>query len=60
VFDDQCGVVTQTSATLEQALGWIAVACGRRLTTPARMAAALDRRARLRWRAELRGGIANG
>ena len=40
------------------AVALIATACGRRLTTPARMRAALDRRAKVRWRADLREACA--
>src|SRR5690606_29772011 len=45
--------LTQCSRNLDEAVGWLAKACGRRLTTPARLVDALGSRARLRWRAEL-------
>jgi very-short-patch-repair endonuclease len=40
--------------SLDNAMGWIARACGRRLTTPDRLARALRRRARVSGRDELR------
>lgn len=52
-----------TASTLDDALGWVARGCGRRLTTPARLLAAMTRRARLRWRPELAaalGDVAHG
>ncbi|HTT50209.1 MAG TPA: hypothetical protein VMH35_02240 [Streptosporangiaceae bacterium] len=45
--------LTQVSGTLDDALAWLAQACGARLTTAALLRTAMDRRARLRWRAEL-------
>ena len=45
--------LTQSATDLDTALSWCARACGRRLTTPARLSAALDTRQRVRWRAEL-------
>jgi very-short-patch-repair endonuclease len=45
--------LTQSTRTVDQALGWIARACGRRLTTPHRIMVALEARKKLRWRAEL-------
>src|SRR5439155_208395 len=38
---------------LQEALSWLARACGRRLTTPDRLVRALGGRPRMRWRAEL-------
>ncbi|HEY1642517.1 MAG TPA: hypothetical protein VGG35_17625 [Streptosporangiaceae bacterium] len=38
---------------LDDAYGWLTRALGRRLTSPARLRAALDQRARLRWRLDL-------
>jgi hypothetical protein len=55
--------LTQTSTSLEQALGWIARACGRRLTRPERITTALGLRKKVRWRAELQsalGEVADG
>jgi very-short-patch-repair endonuclease len=49
VIDLACG-----AAGLDDAMGWIATACGRRLTTPDRLARALNRRPRVSQRAELR------
>jgi hypothetical protein len=45
--------LTQTCASLDDAIGWVTRACGRRLTRPERLLAVLDRRRRARWRAEL-------
>jgi hypothetical protein len=41
------------AGSLDDALGWVLRACGSRRTTPDRLAAALARRARVRWRADL-------
>ena len=49
--------LTQQARRLDEALGWVAAACGRRLTTAARLRAAMDRRAKLRWRAELTAAL---
>jgi hypothetical protein len=49
--------LTQSSTSLEQALAWIARACGRRLTTSDRIRAALIKRKKLRWRTELLAGL---
>ena len=45
--------LTQAARTLDQALGWLARPCGRRLTTPERIGRALRSRRRARWRREL-------
>ena len=45
--------LTQTARTLDDAMGWIARACGRRRTTAERIAEAMRARGALRWRAEL-------
>ena len=45
--------LTQTCASLEDAIGWVAKACGRRLTRPERILAVLVRRRSAKWRAEL-------
>lgn len=45
------------SKDIEDALAWLARACAARLTTPDRIRAALDRRARVRWRQALAAGL---
>jgi hypothetical protein len=45
--------LAQGCAALEDAIGWVAKACGRRLTRPERILAVLARRRSARWRAEL-------
>lgn len=40
--------------TLEVAIGWVARACGRRLSTADRLREAMGQRAKLRWRKDLR------
>ncbi len=45
--------LTQAAHSLDDAIGWLARACARRLTTPARLAEAMARRRRLRWRSAL-------
>jgi very-short-patch-repair endonuclease len=42
-----------TATDLDDALAWLARACGGRLTTPNLLRAALGQRARIRWRSEL-------
>lgn len=42
-----------TATDLDDALAWLARACGARLTTPGLLRAALGERARIRWRPEL-------
>lgn len=51
--------LTQRAGDLDDALGWVARACGRRLTTPDRMLRAMERRAKLRWRRELSRALAD-
>lgn len=51
--------LTQTAYSLEQALGWVTRACGRRLTRPERIASAVNGRKKLRWRAELLASVAD-
>jgi len=46
-----------TAAELDDALAWLARACGGRLTTPDRLRAAVDSRARVRWRTELAAAL---
>jgi hypothetical protein len=48
------------AASLDEALGWIFRACGSRKTTPERIAAAMARRTRMRWRTELAAGLGLG
>lgn len=43
----------QASPSIDQALAWLASACGRRLTTPELLLDSMAARPRLRWRAEL-------
>jgi hypothetical protein len=45
--------LTQCSRNLDDAMAWLARACGAQLTTAALLRAAMDSRARVRWRAEL-------
>ncbi len=45
--------LTQVSRTLEQALGWVTKACGRRLTRSDRIVEAIAARKKVRWRDEL-------
>ena len=47
------------SKDLDEALAWLARACGARLTTANRLRAALDARDRVRWRAALAAGLAD-
>ncbi|GAA2590926.1 type IV toxin-antitoxin system AbiEi family antitoxin domain-containing protein [Dactylosporangium fulvum] len=51
--------LTQVAANLDQAIGWIARACGRRLTTADRLTAVLRSRPRVRWRAPLLSAVAD-
>ena len=51
--------LTQRAGTLDDALGWLARACGRRLTTAERLRRAIGRRAKLRWRTELLAALAD-
>ena len=43
----------QLAGTLDEVCGWITKACGRRLTTEAKLQAALEMRKKMRWRDEL-------
>lgn len=45
--------LTQSVRDLDSALSWLATACGQRLTTADRLARALRRRNRVKWRREL-------
>ena len=49
--------LAQSAATLDDALAWLARACAGRLTTPARLRAALDTRGRVRWRREIMAAL---
>jgi very-short-patch-repair endonuclease len=51
--------LTQAAASVEQALGWIARACGRRLTRADRIARAVEARKKVRWRDELLAATAD-
>jgi very-short-patch-repair endonuclease len=46
--------LADTARTFDDALSWACAACGGRLTTPQRIAAAMNRRAKLRYRNALR------
>ena len=45
--------LAQVSPSFDQALAWLAIACGRRLTTPELLLDSMAARSRLRWRARL-------
>jgi very-short-patch-repair endonuclease/predicted transcriptional regulator of viral defense system len=47
------------AASLDDALAWLARACGSRLTTAGRLRAALDGRTRIRWRRELAAALSD-
>jgi hypothetical protein len=51
--------LTQEAASLGEALSWLTRACSRRLTTEELLLTALSKRAKLRWRAELAGSLAD-
>jgi hypothetical protein len=51
--------LTQQARSLDDALGWAASACGRRPTTAKRLLAAMDRRSKMRWRAELTAALSD-
>jgi hypothetical protein len=51
--DETAVDLTQTVRTLDTAINWLSMVCGERLTTPQRLAAAIDTRKKLRWRREL-------
>lgn len=52
-IEDTVVDLTQRSSTLETAMSWLVKSVATRLTTPARLSAAMATRHRLRWRAEL-------
>ena len=45
--------LTQSARDLDEAIGWLARACGQRRTTASRLLEALNARSRVRWRGEL-------
>jgi very-short-patch-repair endonuclease len=49
----------EAAPDIEQALAWLASACGRRLTTPELLLGSMAARSRLRWRAQLVSAIAD-
>lgn len=49
--------LVDTSITLDHAVGWVTRACGGRFTTVERLRAAIERRSRIRWRAEIQQAI---
>jgi hypothetical protein len=49
--------LAQSAADLDDAFAWLARACAGRLTTPARLRAAVDARRRMRWRSELAAAL---
>lgn len=51
--------LTQCAATFDEAFGWISQACGSRLCTPSQIRVALERRKKLRHRAELLGALSD-
>ncbi len=51
--------LTQCAATFEAAYGWATRAVGRRLTTPARLRAAMNSRHRVRWRLQLAAALSS-
>lgn len=51
--------LSQCARSLDEALGHVARACGRRLTTADRLSAALAARPRMRWRRELRAALSD-
>lgn len=51
--------LTQRARTLDDALAWVARACGSRLTTAGRIEHAMAGRAKVRWRGELSAALAD-
>jgi hypothetical protein len=49
--------LTQAAASFDDAFGWLCRSVGRRLTTAARLQAALDARPKARWRADLTAAL---
>ena len=58
-IDDTVLDLAQISATFDEAFDWVCRAVGRRLTTPARLRAALQARPRERWRTDLLAVLAD-
>lgn len=58
-IDDTVLDLVQISATFDEAFDWVCRAVGRRLTTPARLRAALQARPRQRWRTDLLAVLAD-
>jgi hypothetical protein len=51
--------LAQQAADLDEAIFWLAAACGSRLTTAAKLRAALEARQRMPWRTELTAALAD-
>jgi very-short-patch-repair endonuclease len=58
-IDDTVLDLAQISGTFDEAFDWVCRAVGRRLTTPARLRAALQARPRERWRTDLLAVLAD-
>jgi very-short-patch-repair endonuclease len=58
-IDDTVLDLTQISDDFDQAFDWLSRAVGRRLTTPARLTAALQTRSKVRWRTDLLAALAD-
>jgi hypothetical protein len=56
-FEETVLDLAGAAGSMDDALGWVLRACGSRRTTPERLAAALARRTRMRWRAGLSGAL---
>jgi hypothetical protein len=57
-FEDTVLDLVELTRTAEDAVAWPIKACQRRLTTPGRLAGALEDRHRVRWRGDVRDAIA--
>jgi hypothetical protein len=51
--------LAEEARSIEEAIGWLSAACGRRLTKPDRVAAALEARKKIRWRRELMNALSD-
>lgn len=51
--------LVQAAGDFGQAFSWLSISCSRRLTTPELLRAAASSRAKLRWRADLYGALAD-
>jgi very-short-patch-repair endonuclease len=58
-IDDTVLDLVLISATFNEAFDWVCRAVGRRLTTPARLTAALQARSKVRWRTDLLAALAD-